>query len=58
MYGWDSFFIQMGLLRDGRFDNFAYEIEHYGKILNANRTYYLRRSQPPFFAAMVRCIRK
>jgi alpha,alpha-trehalase len=60
MYGWDSFFIQMGLLRDGEFalakdlaDNFVYEIRHYGKILNANRTYYLTRSQPPFLTQMV-----
>ncbi|KAJ3047756.1 alpha,alpha-trehalase nth1, partial [Quaeritorhiza haematococci] len=44
MYGWDSYFEAWGLLIDGRVelaramcDNFAYEIEHYGKILNANR---------------------
>jgi alpha,alpha-trehalase len=60
MYGWDSFFIEMGLLRDGRYDlakgmadNFLYEIRQYGKILNANRTYYLTRSQPPFLTRMV-----
>jgi alpha,alpha-trehalase len=60
MYGWDSFFIQMGLLRDGRIDlakdmadNFLYEIREYGKILNANRTYYLTRSQPPFLTEML-----
>ncbi len=60
MYGWDSFFIQLGLLRDGEVDlarsmtgNFIYEIDHYGKILNANRTYYLSRSQPPFFTSML-----
>jgi alpha,alpha-trehalase len=60
MYGWDSFFIQLGLLRDGQIelardmaDNFLYEIENYGKILNANRTYYLTRSQPPFLTQMV-----
>jgi len=60
MYGWDSFFIQMGLLRDGEFtlaqdmaDNCLYEIREYGKILNANRTYYLTRSQPPFLTGMV-----
>ena len=29
-------------------ENFIYEIHHYGKILNANRSYYLGRSQPPF----------
>ena len=51
MYGWDSYFISLGLLEDGKVnlaksmvDNFVYEIEQYGKILNANRTYYLTRS--------------
>ena len=60
MYGWDSFFIQVGLLRDGKVDlarnltdNFLYEIREYGKILNANRTYYLTRSQPPFLTEML-----
>ncbi len=59
MYGWDSYFIAMGLLADDRVDlaramvdNFVYQIEHYGKILNANRTYYLTRSQPPFLTSM------
>ncbi|MGC2160299.1 MAG: trehalase family glycosidase [Silvibacterium sp.] len=60
MYGWDSYFIILGLLRDGRVDlargmvdNFFFEIEHYGGILNANRTYYFTRSQPPFLSSMV-----
>ncbi len=60
MYGWDSYFINLGLLRDGEIelaqamtDNLLYEIEHYGKILNANRSYYLTRSQPPFISLMV-----
>src|SRR6202166_4025125 len=60
MYGWDSYFIQVGLLRDGDVnlaknlaDNFLYEIRNYGKILNANRTYYLTRSQPPFLTKLV-----
>jgi alpha,alpha-trehalase len=60
MYGWDSYFIQLGLLRDGRIElardmaeNFVYEVKHYGKVLNANRTYYMSRSQPPFLAEMV-----
>ena len=34
-------------------DNFLYEVQHYGKVLNANRTYYLTRSQPPFLTQMV-----
>jgi alpha,alpha-trehalase len=37
-------------------DNFSYQIVHYGKILNANRTYYLTRSQPPFFSSMIRAV--
>jgi alpha,alpha-trehalase len=60
MYGWDSYFIQVGLLADGEterardmVENFLYEIEHYGTILNANRTYYMTRSQPPFLTEMV-----
>ncbi len=60
MYGWDSYFITLGLLQDGRIDlaksmvdDFVYEINEYGKILNANRSYYLTRSQPPFFTSML-----
>jgi alpha,alpha-trehalase len=61
MYGWDSFFITWGLsaseqspsLLRAMADNQRYQIEHYGRILNANRTYYLTRSQPPFFTELV-----
>ena len=60
MYGWDSYFIQVGLLKDNELelakdmaDNFLYEVKSYGKVLNANRTYYLNRSQPPFLTQMV-----
>lgn len=63
MYGWDSYFIIRGLLRDGRLDlargmvdNFFFEIENYGAVLNANRTYYLTRSQPPFLSSMVMAV--
>ncbi|MGA7219379.1 MAG: trehalase family glycosidase [Candidatus Sulfotelmatobacter sp.] len=59
MYGWDSYFIIRGLLRAGRIelargmvDNFFFEVENYGAMLNANRTYYLTRSQPPFLSSM------
>lgn len=61
MYGWDSYFILLGLLQDdsvslakSMVDNAVYEIEHYGAFLNANRTYYLTRSQPPFLTSMLR----
>ncbi|MFT4059617.1 MAG: trehalase family glycosidase [Legionella sp.] len=60
MYGWDSFFIVLGLLENNRFslaknmiDNFIYEINNYGMILNANRTYYLGRTQPPLLTEMI-----
>ncbi|HEX3820945.1 MAG TPA: trehalase family glycosidase [Candidatus Sulfotelmatobacter sp.] len=60
MYGWDSYFIIRGLLESGRVDlardmveNFFFEVERYGAMLNANRTYYLTRSQPPFMSSMV-----
>jgi len=60
MYGWDSYFIVLGLLQDHRVelaramvDNFIYEITFYHQILNANRTYYLTRSQPPFLTSMM-----
>jgi alpha,alpha-trehalase len=63
MYGWDSYFIVRGLLENNRValargmvDNFFFEIEHYGTVLNANRTYYLTRSQPPFLSAMVMAV--
>ncbi|NNF82229.1 MAG: trehalase, partial [Flavobacteriaceae bacterium] len=61
MYGWDSYFESIGLLIDEKTDlakamadNFQYEIEHYGKILNANRSYYLTRTQPPFYSSLIR----
>ena len=34
-------------------ENFFFEIDHYGGVLNANRTYYLTRSQPPFLSSMI-----
>src|SRR6266436_394534 len=61
MYGWDSYFIVRGLVEDkrielarGMVENFFFEIENYGAVLNANRTYYLTRSQPPFLTSMIR----
>lgn len=60
MYGWDSYFIIRGLVQAGKLDlaqgmieNFFFEMDHYGAILNANRTYYLSRSQPPFLTSMI-----
>lgn len=60
VYYWDSYFTMLGLIASGRadlvktmLDNFAYLVRTVGHIPNANRTYYLSRSQPPYFAAMV-----
>jgi alpha,alpha-trehalase len=60
IYYWDSYFTMLGLRESGRedliesmVDNFAYELATFGLIPNGNRTYYLSRSQPPFFALMV-----
>ena len=60
VYYWDSYFTMLGLVQSGRtdlmrdmLDNFAYLIRTVGHIPNGNRTYYLGRSQPPYFGAMV-----
>ena len=60
IYYWDSYFTMMGLAESGHqdtvrdmVDNFASEIDQWGHIPNGNRSYYLSRSQPPFFALMV-----
>ncbi|MGZ8491088.1 MAG: alpha,alpha-trehalase TreF [Gemmatirosa sp.] len=60
VYYWDSYFTMLGLVESGRtdlvrsmLDNFAHLVRTVGHVPNGNRTYYLGRSQPPFFAAMV-----
>lgn len=60
IYYWDSYFTMLGLQEDNQIaaienmvDNFSYLIDTYGFIPNGNRTYYLGRSQPPFYAEMV-----
>jgi alpha,alpha-trehalase len=60
VYYWDSYFTMLGLEGDGQHQlavdllkNFAFEIDRYGMIPNGNRSYYLSRSQPPFFSLMV-----
>ena len=60
VYYWDSYFTMLGLVESGRtdlvrnmLDNFAHLVRTVGHIPNGNRTYYLSRSQPPYFAAMV-----
>ena len=60
LYYWDSYFTMLGLARSGRQDlvramigDFASLIDRYGHIPNGTRSYYLGRSQPPFFFEMV-----
>lgn len=60
IYYWDSYFTMLGLAVAQRDDlvldmveNFADEIDRFGHVPNGNRTYYLSRSQPPFFSHMV-----
>jgi alpha,alpha-trehalase len=60
VYYWDSYFTMLGLIESGRtdlvedmLDNFAYLVRLAGHVPNGNRAYYLSRSQPPFFAAMI-----
>ena len=60
IYYWDSYFTMLGLVESGRRDlargmlnDFAYIIDTYGHIPNGNRSFYLSRSQPPFFYKMV-----
>lgn len=60
IYYWDTFFTMLGLKAAGRdteliqmVQNFAYLIDLFGFIPNGNRSYYLGRSQPPFFACML-----
>jgi alpha,alpha-trehalase len=60
IYYWDSYFTMLGLqvslrsdMIQNMVDNFSYLINHIGYIPNGNRTYYIGRSQPPFYACMV-----
>ena len=60
MYYWDSYFTMLGLMQSGRQElaedmvrDFAYLIDTFGHVPNGARTYYLSRSQPPFFFEMV-----
>ena len=60
IYYWDSYFTQLGLIADHEDElfqdmvkNFSQLITTQGRVPNGNRTYYLGRSQPPFFSYMV-----
>jgi alpha,alpha-trehalase len=63
VYYWDSYFTMLGLIEDGQhilaldmLKDFADEIARYNHAPNGNRSYYLSRSQPPFFSFMVALI--
>lgn len=63
IYYWDSYFTMLGLLKSDRrdlainmVDNFSYLIDSIGYIPNGNRTYFVGRSQPPFFSLMVKVV--
>ncbi|HLF46958.1 MAG TPA: alpha,alpha-trehalase TreF [Chitinophagaceae bacterium] len=63
IYYWDSYFTMLGLQASGKFDmienmvnNFSFLIHTLGYIPNGNRTYFLGRSQPPFFSLMVKLL--
>lgn len=65
IYYWDSYFTMVGLAQQGRFDmiknmvdNFTFLIDSIGFIPNGNRNYYLGRSQPPFYAMMVKVLQE
>lgn len=62
-YYWDTYFTMLGLqvsqqvaLIENMVNNFAYLIDTIGYVPNGNRTYYIGRSQPPFFPLMVQLL--
>lgn len=63
IYYWDSYFTMLGLVESNRWDlianmveNFAHLVDTIGYIPNGNRTYFIGRSQPPFFSLMVKLL--
>ncbi|RNI29246.1 alpha,alpha-trehalase TreF [Rufibacter latericius] len=63
IYYWDSYFTMLGLqeskqvsLIQSMVDNFTFLINTIGHIPNGNRSYYVSRSQPPFYALMLRVL--
>ena len=60
LYYWDTYFASRGMALQkeavqvrNNCDNFIFEIDRYGLVPNGNRTYFLNRSQPPFFGSLV-----
>ncbi len=63
IYYWDSYFTMLGLKVSGRvdmiqnmIDNFSFLIDTLGYIPNGNRTYFVGRSQPPFYSLMIKLL--
>jgi len=63
IFYWDSYFTMLGLqiskrtdMMQNMVDNFSYLIDKFGYIPNGNRTYFLGRSQPPFYACMLQLL--
>ena len=57
---WDSYFVMLGLQTSGRLEmmyniveNCSYLINTFGFVPNASRSYFLSRSQPPYFSLML-----
>ena len=65
VYYWDSYFTILGLQSAGEWemienmaDNFSALIDEVGFVPNGNRTYYLGRSQPPFYSLIIGVLRE
>jgi alpha,alpha-trehalase len=63
IYYWDSYFTMLGLKAAGRnemlenmINNFSYLIDTLGYIPNGNRSYFIGRSQPPFYSLMLKLL--
>ncbi len=63
IYYWDSYFTMLGLKASGKFEmlenmvnNFSYLIDTLGYIPNGNRSYFIGRSQPPFYSLMIQLL--
>ncbi|MBL7743222.1 MAG: alpha,alpha-trehalase TreF [Chitinophagaceae bacterium] len=63
IYYWDSYFTMLGLEASGKYvmlenmvKNFSYLINMLGYIPNGNRSYFIGRSQPPFYSLMIQLL--
>ncbi len=63
IYYWDSYFTMLGLKASGNKEmlenmvkNFSYLVDTFGYIPNGNRSYFIGRSQPPFYSLMIKLL--